>query len=218
MKKDLVRTIAAMNAPPPPPPPPKKSSRKALIALIVIVIVVVAAAVGAYAVLNNGSNTNNNSTPTPTPSSGATSTPSSTATSTSQQNGVGTASSLQFSIDVTSGGVKQFTYTYMAKNVGTNNLMLRIETTDASGTNNIIIVNGVLQKSWMYDGTEWTDISSMYNTQYNTWDASFIGYRNSLADWAGAGGWTYTAPNGDSVRYYDISVNPNLSDSLFQHS
>ena len=204
MKKSTMTTMAS-----PPPPPPKKSSRKGLIALIIIVIVVVAA-VGAYAVLSNGSNTNNNSTPTPTPSSGATSTP--------QPNGVATASSLQFSIDVTSSGVKQMTYTYMAKNAGTNNLMLRIETTDASGTTSIYIVNGVLQKSWVYDGTEWTDISSTYSTQYNTWDASFVGYRNSLADWAGAGGWTYTAPNGDSVRYYGISVNPNLSDSLFEHS
>jgi len=220
MKKSTMTTMAS-----PPPPPPKKSSRKGLIALIIIVIVVVAA-VGAYAVLSNGSNTNNNSTPTPTPSSGATSTPSSGATSTPssgatstpQPNGVATASSLQFSIDVTSSGVKQMTYTYMAKNAGTNNLMLRIETTDASGTTSIYIVNGVLQKSWVYDGTEWTDISSTYSTQYNTWDASFVGYRNSLADWAGAGGWTYTAPNGDSVRYYGISVNPNLSDSLFEHS
>ena len=198
MKRYTIRTIAAMNSP--PPPPPKKSSRKGLIALIIIVIVVVAAAVGAYAVLSNGSNTNNNSTPTSTPSSGATSTPSSGATSTPQANGVATASSMQFSIEVTSGGVKQMTYTYMAKNAGTNNLMLRIETTDASGTTNIIIVNGVLQKSWMYDGTEWTDISSMYSTQYDTWDASFLAYRNSLADWAGAVSYTHlTLPTNREV-------------------
>ncbi len=221
MKNNIISTMAAMDSS--PPPPPKKRSRKGLIALIIIVIVVVAAAVGAYAILNNGSNTNNNSTPTPTPAPGTSSTPSSSTSSTPtsstpSSNGVATASSLQFSIDVTSGGVKQMTYTYMAKNAGTNNLMLRIETTDASGTTNIIIVNGVLQKSWTYDGTTWTDISEMYSTQYNTWDASFVGYRDSLAGWAGTGGYTYTAPNGDSVRYYDVSVNPNLSDSLFEHT
>ena len=110
------------------------------------------------------------------------------------------------------------TYTYMAKNAGTNNLMLRIETTDDSGTTSIYIINGVLQKAWTYDGTEWTDISDVYSMQYSTWDASFTGYQNNLGGWAGVGGWTYTAPNGDSVRYYDISVNPNLPDSLFQHS
>ena len=182
---------------------------------------VVAAAVGAYAILNNGSNTNNNSTPTPTPGASSTPTSSTSSTPTSStpsSNGVATASSLQFSIDVTSGGVKQFTYTYMAKNAGTNNLMLRIETTDDSGTTSIYIINGVLQKAWTYDGTEWTDISQVYSTQYNTWDASFVGYQNSLAGWAGAGGYTYTAPNGDSVRYYDISVTPNIPDSLFQHT
>jgi cytoskeletal protein RodZ len=226
MKMRKYTSIAAVNdSTSTPPPPEKRSRKKGLIALIVIAIVVVAAAVGAYAVLNNGSNNNNNSTPTPTPThtTGASSTPSSSTSSTPtsstpSSNGVATASSLQFSIDVTSGGVKQFTYTYMAKNAGTNNLMLRIETTDSSGTTSIYIVNGVLQKAWTYDGTEWTDISSTYSMQYNTWDASFVGYQNSLTSWAGAGGYTYTAPNGDSVRYYDIAVNPNLSDSLFEHT
>ena len=171
MKMSKYTSIAAVNDSTSTPPPSKRSRKKGLIALIVIAIVVVAAAVGAYAVLNNGTNTNNNSTPTPTP--GASSTPSSSTSSTPtsstpSSNGVATASSLQFSIDVTSGGVKQLTYTYMAKNVGTNNLMMRIETTEASGTTNIIIVNGVLQKSWTYDGTTWTDISSIYGTQYST--------------------------------------------------
>jgi hypothetical protein len=220
MKKYIISSTAAMNSP--PPPPPKKKSRKGLIALIIIAIIVVAAAVGAYAVLNNGSNTGNNSTPTPgatsTPSPGSTSTPSPGSTSTPPPNGVASASSLQFSIDVTAGGVKQITSTYMAKNAGTNNLMLRIETTDTSGTTSLYIVNGALQKAWIYDGTEWTDISEAYSTQFSTWDASFTGYQNSLSGWAGVGGWTYAAPNGDSVRYYDISVNPNLPDSLFEHS
>jgi hypothetical protein len=228
MKKDIIISMAEMNSP--PPPPPKKSSRKGLIALIIIAIVVVAAVVGAYAVLNNGSNNGNNSTPTPgtsstpssgtssTPSSGTSSTPSSGTSSTPQPNGVASASSLQFSIDVTAGGVKQITSTYMAKNAGTNNLMMRIETTDTSGTTSVYIVNGALQKAWIYDGTTWTDISEAYSTQFSTWDASFTGYQNSLAGWAGVGGWTYAAPNGDSVRYYDISVNPNLPDSLFEHS
>ena len=108
------------------------------------------------------------------------------------------------------------TYTYMAKNAGTNNLMLRIETTDASGTTNIIIVNGVLQKSWTYDGTEWTDISSTYSTQYNTWDASFLAYRNSLADWAGAGGWTYTAQMGIPLDTM-ISLSIRTSRTLYSN-
>ena len=228
MKKNILSIRAVINSP--PPPPPSKRSRKGLLALIIIVIVVVAAVVGAYAILRNGSNDSNNTSPTSdatstplptatsTSSSDATSTPPPGTTSTPTTNGVATASSLRFSIDVTSGGVTQVTSTYMAKNVGTNNLMLRIETTENSGTTSIFIINGALQKAWTYDGTDWTDVSVMFSTQFNTYDALFTGYQNNLADWAGTGGWTYTAPNGDSVRYFDISVNPNLADSLFQHS
>jgi len=228
MKKNILSIRAVINSP--PPPPPSKRSRKGLLALIIIVIVVVAAVVGAYAILRNGSNDSNNTSPTSdatstplptatsTSSSDATSTPPPGTTSTPTTNSVATASSLRFSIDVTSGGVTQVTSTYMAKNVGTNNLMLRIETTENSGTTSIFIINGALQKAWTYDGTDWTDVSVMFSTQFNTYDALFTGYQNNLADWAGTGGWTYTAPNGDSVRYFDISVNPNLGDSLFQHS
>ena len=98
-------------------------------------------------------------------------------------------------------------------------LMLRIETTEDSGTTSHFIINGAQQKAWTCDGTEWTDVSVMFSTQYNTYDAMFTGYRNGIyAGWAGTGGWNYTAPNGDSVRYYDISVNPTLADSLFRNS
>jgi hypothetical protein len=188
--------------------------------------VVVGAVAGAYlATRGPSAGSNNNPTPSPgttsnaSPSAITTPTPSSNTPSPSQTNAVGTASSLQFSIDITSAGVAQGTYTYMAKNAGTNNLMLRIEMKDTNGaTTFIYIVNGAQQKAWMYDGTTWTDLSASFSTQWSSWDSAFAGYQNSLAGWAGLGDYTYTAPNGDSVRYYNIAVNPTLADSLFQHS
>ena len=157
-------------------------------------------------------------TPSPTPLHTTAITPTPKATGGITNADIAGASSLKFSIDVTSGGVKQGTYTYMAKNAGTNNLMLRIEITDTSGTTSIYIFNGAQQKAWTYGGTQWTDISAAYSSQFSTWYASFAGYQNSLASWTGAGDLTYSAPNGDSVRYYNIAVNPNLADSLFQHT
>jgi hypothetical protein len=214
MKKSIM-TAMANAPPPPPPPPPSKSSRKTLIAAIVIAIVVVAAVVGAY-LLMRGSNapSNNNATPSP----GTTATPSSGTPSPSQTNAVGTASSLQFSISVTHAGAAQGTYTYMAKNAGTSNLMIRVEMTDTEGNAFIYIVNGAQQKAWMYSGGQWTDLSASFSSQWSNWDSAWVGYRDNLAGWAGVGDWTYTAPNGDSVRYYNISVNPSLADSLFQPS
>jgi hypothetical protein len=94
--------------------------------------------------------------------------------------------------------------------------MLRIDFTDASGDLSIYIVNGVQQKAWVYSGGEWTDVSSAYSTQYNTWNSLYLGYVNSLAAWTG-GDWTYTS-EGTTVRIYNINVNPILPDALFQPS
>ena len=97
--------------------------------------------------------------------------------------------------------------------------MIRIEFTDPSGGGTFVyIVNGALQQAWMESGGQWTDLSSAFTSEWSSWDSTFTGYQNNLANWSGVGDWTYTSPNGDSVRIHDISVNPSLSDSLFQHS
>ena len=92
--------------------------------------------------------------------------------------------------------------------------MMRIDFFDASGSETIYIVNGQLQKSWAYSDGTWTDLSAAYALQYSTWNTLWQGYLNSLAAWNGLGDYTYSA-NGDSVRIYNISVNPTLADSLF---
>ncbi len=208
-----------------PQSPPSKGSRKMLIAAIVIVILVVAV-VGAYVALNTGSS-NNNPTPAPsataTPVPGATATPVPATTSTpspvtsspSQTNAVGTASSLQISMDFSSAGTSQGTYTYRAKNIGTANEMIRAEVTDTQGNQTIFIINGAQHKAWGYSDGEWQDSSSAYDLMWNTWSASFTQATQNIVGWGGVGDYTYTAPNGDSVRYYNIAVNPTLEDSLF---
>ncbi len=45
----------------------------------------------------------------------------------------------------------------------------------------------------------------------------FKDYQTSLADWNGLNDWSYTA-NGETVTIHNISVNPSLSDSLFEHT
>jgi hypothetical protein len=207
-------------ASPPPPPPPSKRSRKTLIVVIAVLLIVVLA-VGVY-LAARGIGTNTSVTPTPTPSSGVTSTPAPTSTATTSGTGVNVAgaSSLQFTTSMTnSSGASLGSYTYYAKNAGTPNLMIRIEFTDPSGGGTFVyIVNGALQQAWMESGGQWTDLSSAFTSEWSSWDSTFTGYQNNLANWSGVGDWTYTSPNGDSVRIHDISVNPSLPDSLFQHS
>ena len=96
--------------------------------------------------------------------------------------------------------------------------MIRVEFTDPSYSNWIYIVNGATKQFWISTNGEWADLSSVYASQYATWFGIYNTYKDNLASWAGFGDYTYTAPDGSSVRIYDISVNPTLPDSLFQHS
>jgi hypothetical protein len=213
MRKNVMSKMFAMVS---SPPPTSKRSRKTLIAVIVIILIV-ALAVGVY-LATRGTSTNPSTTPTPTPSSGATPTP--TATSSGTGANVAGASSLQFTETITnSSGAVQGTYTYSAKNIGTSNMMIRIEISNVPSSDNMVfIVNGALQQAWLETGGQWTDMSSAFTSNWNSWKSTFVGVQNNLTSWTGAGDYTYADPQGDSVRISNISVNPSLADSLFQHS
>ena len=125
------------------------------------------------------------------------------------------ASSLQFKVSVNSADAESMEYTYMVKNAGTSSLMMRIEMQSESESF-IYIINGAQEKVWIYSGDEWIDFSDAYPTYWETWNSAMEGYQSSLLDWTGVGDWTYTTPNGE-IRIYDITINPSLADSLFQH-
>jgi len=127
------------------------------------------------------------------------------------------ASSLQFKVSVDLVDADDVEYSYMVKNAETDNLMLRIEM-ESEGEELIYIVNGAQQKAWVYSDGEWVDLSDAFPSYWDTWSSAWEGYRTNLLDWTGVGDWTYTTPNGDSVRIYDVLVNPSLADSLFEHS
>ncbi len=218
MKKNVFSTMAAIESP--PPPPPSKRSRKSLIAVIVVLLIVVLA-VGVY-LAARGFGTNTSAVPTSTPIPGSTSSP---APTTSPSNSgaaanIAGATSLQFTVSTTnSSGGSLGSYTYSAKNAGTPNMMIRVEFTDPNSASNFVyIVNGVLKQAWMQSDGQWIDLSSSFTDQNNSWDSTFKDYQNNLADWSGLGDWTYASPTGETVRIHDISVNPSLPDSLFEHS
>jgi len=127
---------------------------------------------------------------------------------------VATAESLEFKVSLRYADGETEDSKWMIKKLK-NSTMMRIEMT-SDGDEMICIINGAQQKVWFYSDGEWTDFSPMYQTYWDTWNSVMEGYRNSLVDWTGIGDWTYTTPDGDSVRLYDIKVNPTLPDSLFQ--
>jgi len=168
------------------------------LAIVVIAIVVVAVVgVGAYWYLSNaGEGDGNEPTPTPTPT------------------GVADATSLQFTVDIT-GGASEGTTNYYAKNIGTDNMMVRVEC-EYGGMTLTYIVNGAEQKAWADEGTGWVDLSDTFKDQWDLWAPTYQTYADQLGTWT-AGDWTYT--DGDaSVTISNIMVNPTLADSLFQAS
>ncbi len=217
----------------------KTALSKTVIALVVIVVVA-AVAGGAYYVMtqNNPSSPPTSESPTTSASPSATSTttlnpsastsptlaPSPTETTQSSPSAspssapnVAGATSLKYSVSFTEAGTLKETYTYQGKNAGTSNFMMRIDSTDSSGAQSTFIINGAEQKAWSYSDGEWTDLSVAYTAQYNIWNQLWQGYVTSLSAWNGIGDTTYTQGNA-TVRIYDVSVNPVLADSLFQHS
>lgn len=187
----------------------KKGMSKNVIVLIIVAILAVSL-IAVYLAMSGGSSdgaatdTTNNGGTTDTTKNGGTTVD------------VSGANSLQFKVTMDPADGDSIDYTYSVKNAGTSSLMMRIEMQSA-GETYIYIINGAQEKVWMYSGGEWMDFSEMYPTYWETWNSAWQGYQTSLVDWTGYGDWTYTTPNGDSVRIYEIAVNPSLADSLFEH-
>jgi hypothetical protein len=194
--------------------------RQTLIISATIVIAVLLATVGIYVATHGSGTTITNPTTTPKPTETATTSPNvsetPSPTSTSTTTSVAAASSLHFQVSVTNSlGLLQDVYEYQVKNIGKSNLMLRVEMSPAGGSNSTYIVNGALQKAWIWADGQWTDMSSSFTSQWSTWKGTFEGYKNSLTHWIGSGDYKYTAANGDSIRIYDITINPLLQDQSF---
>ena len=196
----------------------KKGMSKNIIVLIIVAVLAVSV-IAVYLAMSGGpsdgaaTDTTNNGGTTDTTNDGGT-------TDTTNNGGttvdVSGASSLQFKVTMDPADGDSIDYTYSVKNAGTSSLMMRIEM-QASGESFIYIINGAQAKVWMYSGDQWMDFSEMYPTYWETWNSAWQGYHDSLLDWTGVGDWTYTTPNGDTVRIHNITINPSLADSLFEH-
>jgi hypothetical protein len=128
---------------------------------------------------------------------------------------VANATSLQLEADVTSQGVT-ITQKWAVKNLNTSQLMLRLDLLGGTAGNYSYILIASNQTVWSAENGTWTDVSSTFNNLWSIWGTHWTNLRNALANWSGTGDYTYTASTGESVRVYNINVNPSLADSLFQ--
>jgi hypothetical protein len=174
-----------------------KKGISTLVIVAIVVIIVVIAGIAVY-VLYTGGGGEPTPTPAPTPD-------------------IEGATSMRFDVNATVDGELQINRV-TAKNLGTSNILLRVDQTDAQGNNFTYLMNQTGQTVWADFGTGFVDYSSDFATY---WDNELIGnvglqsYMTALANWSGTGDYSYTS-NGDSFVIYNIVVNPELPDSAFQ--
>jgi hypothetical protein len=125
------------------------------------------------------------------------------------------ATSLSFKVSATIGGSEE-EYVFQAKNLGTSEVMMRVEQV-SGGMDFVYIMNQADQTAWAYVGGEWMDVSDQFSTYWDdTWAPALEDYQTQLADWE-TGDWEYDVGD-DSYKVYEIELNPTLDDSLFTHT
>jgi len=169
-------------------------NKKGISMLVIVAIIVIAVVVGgiaAYYVLTGGEGGEPVATPTPSPD-------------------VEGATSISFDV-----ALADETDKFTAKNLGTSDVLLRVDQTDAEGNTFIYLMNQTGQEAWANFGGEWMDVSATFEADY--WNSPLIGkvaldsYMTALADWSGTGDY-----EGDEFVISNISLNPELADSIFQ--
>lgn len=176
-----------------------KKGISTLVIVAVVIIIVVVAGIAVYVLYMGGGE----ETPTPTPTS----------------NPVADATSMRFDVNATVDGDLQINRV-TAKNLGTSDILLRVDQTDAQGNDFTYLMNQTGQTVWADFGAGFDDYSSDWATY---WDNDLIGnvglqsYLTALEDWSGTGDHEYES-NGNSFVIYNIAVDPSLDDSAFQPS
>lgn len=126
-----------------------------------------------------------------------------------------TATSLSFKVDTTVMGT-EYPMTFKAKDIQSTNTKFRIDGTAAGEEYKLIIYTGE-ENAWMWmSATGWQDVSATMQPYLEQYQTQFDAYKEELSDWTG-GDYTYTDPTtGATVRIYDVVINPDLPDTLFQ--
>ncbi|MBN1358828.1 hypothetical protein JW988_08695 [Candidatus Bathyarchaeota archaeon] len=177
----------------------KKGVSWVIIAVVIIVVVVIGGV--AYWVLTSPGTGEPEPTPTPTPS-----------------NTIETATSLGFKVDAYNEA-----YAFTAKNLGTSEIMLRTDETDAQGMAFVYLLDQAEETAWASIAGEWMDVSDEFDAYWSGDYSTLIGYTafdsymTELAtNWSGTGDYDYTSGE-DAIHIYDIIINPEPADSMFEH-
>lgn len=111
------------------------------------------------------------------------------------------------------------TWTYLAKDIDTDDLKIKIEYTNVEDKSGGIVINEEQEKAWeIKDNGDWDQYTAMeYDYIVNQFVPSFNSHLERLHNnWDGEP-YEYTNPStGESFEWHAVEVNPSLSDSIFE--
>ncbi len=119
---------------------------------------------------------------------------------------VESASSIRYKWSQEEGDVTR-TWEYMAKNIGTDDLKVRVDFVDDEHQSGSVVINRERGKVWVVENDEWQEYSYETVGQYVDHLEDHLNY---ISDY-----WDGDPFEFQGVRFHGVELNPNLSDSLF---
>jgi hypothetical protein len=180
-------------------------NKKGISTLVIVAIIVIAVVVVGIAAYYVWTGEEGEPTPTPTP--------------TPTPNPVEGATSMRFDVVVNFEGDLLETDLFTVKNLGTSDVLLRVDQTDKDGLSFIYLMSQTSQSAWANAmDTGFIDDSENFATY---WDSTLIGkpavdgYMGALANWSGTGDYEFSS--GDySYVISNVVVDPDIPDSAFE--
>lgn len=172
-------------------------NKKTIYIIVAVLVIIIVVGVAAYALLYN-SGGGGTTTPTPTPTT----------------NGVGDATTLTFSANVTSQG-QTTTYNWSGRDIHSSNLTIRTDFATYS-----YLLDATTEKSWSStdSGATWT--AGNFTDDWPFWDNQWSADVDALVGhWDGTSAtYSYTNAQGEAIVLFNIVVNPTIPDSTFTAS
>lgn len=123
---------------------------------------------------------------------------------------MGNATSLQFTVDVAGTVIK-----YQGKNLGTSNLLLRVDLDAGEAGTLSYIMYANNQTALNNETGTWAE--SDFTTDWANWNTNgFSSYVAHNADWMTGDDDVEYTDAGATIKIYDIVINPTIADSVFQ--
>ncbi|MFO7792967.1 MAG: hypothetical protein R6W73_08335 [Candidatus Saliniplasma sp.] len=111
------------------------------------------------------------------------------------------------------------TWTYMVKDIDTENLKMRIDwTEDDEEEYDSFILNKELEKAWYIDNGQWEEVPAEgYDLIVNQYESQLDSHlENYVYDWTGEPIEITDQETGTTLTWYGVEVDPDISDSQFE--